>query len=111
MAAHSHSNVDMSTQDGNHEISHVIGIRPDGSLIRSPDDLPFLPVPKEIVVGNGILRIDQWGFSLRRVSRRFLYWLRDRSDTWRHLDPSKDNREWIQGVFEAVRDEILKEMK
>jgi hypothetical protein len=101
----------MGKQDDSNGVVRVIGMRPDGSLILSPDDLPFLPVPRQIVIRHGVMRIDEWEFSLREVSRKFLHWFRDRADMWQHLDPSEENRKWVQAVFEAFRDEILNKMK
>jgi len=98
----------MSKQDENSGKKPVIGRRPDGSAILSPDDLPFLPVPQKIVIGDSVMQIDEWFFSLRGVSRKFLIWFKERLDMWKHLDPSDENREWSVGVLEAFREELMK---
>ena len=97
----------MSGRDNNNSLKPVIGVRPDGSAILSPNDLPFLPVPRRIVIENGWMQIDEWSFSLRGVSKRFLNWFKERLDIWVHLDPRDESRKWATGVMEAFREEIM----
>lgn len=98
----------MSNHDDDNGKNSVIGRRPDGSAIMSADDLPFLPLPHKIVLMDGVMQIDEWFFSLRGVSKRFLYWFKERMDMWRHLDPSHENKRWLQGVQNALYEELLK---
>ena len=50
----------MCGRENNNGLKPVIGVRPDGSPILSPNDLPFLPVPRSIVVEKGWMQIDEY---------------------------------------------------
>lgn len=45
----------------------VLGRRSDGRVILSIDDLPYLPIPRKIVIMDTEMQIDEWVFSLQGV--------------------------------------------
>lgn len=84
-----------------------IGVRPDGSLILSPSDLPELPMPSRVVVGRAFLEIDGWMIAYPDMKKGTLVWFRERLLTWRDADSSEANQAWIEGMADALRDALL----
>ena len=51
------------------------GMNPDGHWIVSAEDLPVLPIPKQVRVTRDQIEIDGWVFPYSYVSKSLLVWL------------------------------------
>jgi hypothetical protein len=80
------------------------GRSPDGQWIVSAEDLPELPIPKQVEVTKDFIDIDGWVFPLSYVSKALLVWLQTSFIRWSKEDVSEKNQQWINGIVEAFQD-------
>jgi len=86
------------------------GRSPDGHWIVSAEDLPELPIPKQVEVTKEFIDIDGWVFPLSYVSKSLLVWLQASAIRWAKEDGSERNREWIEGIAEAFQHALAGEL-
>lgn len=82
---------------------------PDGQWVVSAEDLPILPIPKQVTVTRDQIEIDGWVFPLSYVSKSLLVWLQESFLRWIEEDSSDKNKEWIYGIIEAFQDGLAGE--
>jgi hypothetical protein len=84
------------------------GLKPDGSLLLSYDELPlFLPSPSRVWIGECFMEIDGWVIAFAKIRKGMLEWLAAQLHAWRDADPSEENRLWCAGIVEALCDRML----
>ena len=84
----------------------TLGVSPHGVPVHSVDDLPDLPLPKTIVVGDDILQVDGWHFRLWPMTKPHLSWLARQAGRWCQEDPSPENKVQVTGVIDAIESVI-----
>ncbi|MEI6035210.1 MAG: hypothetical protein WCS65_13150 [Verrucomicrobiae bacterium] len=85
-----------------------LGVSPDGIPLNSVEELPELPLPKKVIVGDDAMRVDEWIFRVWPIGRRTLEWLARQATRWHKEDPSPENRAQVNGVIEAIETMIQK---
>jgi len=85
-----------------------LGVSPDGSPLNSVEELPELPLPKQVIVGGDALRVDGWIFRVWPIGKRTLEWLARQATRWHEQDPSPENKAQVNGVIEAIETMIQK---
>lgn len=87
-----------------------LGLSPDGHWIISAEDLPELPIPKLAVVTKDFIEFDGWVFPISHVCKSLLVWLQASFIRWTKEDASERNREWIDGIVEALENALTGEL-
>ncbi len=86
------------------------GRSPAGHWIVSAADLPELPIPKHAVVTKDFIELDGWVFPLPYVTKSLLVWLQASFIRWAEENESVQNRQWIEGIFEAFQEALAGEL-
>lgn len=86
--------------------TELLGRRPNGDWIIFAEELPVLPIPKQVEVTKDFIEFDGWMFPLPFVSRPLLVWMQASFLRWVKEDDSARNREWVEGIAEAFQDGI-----
>jgi hypothetical protein len=103
---------DPSFDRGKHDAftAPPFGLSPDGHFIVSATDLPQLAIPKHVAVTRDFIELDGWVFPFSCVSKSLLVWLQQSSHRWVKEDDSDQNRQWINGIWEAFQDGLCRKL-
>lgn len=80
----------------------LYGIRPDGSEIRSVDELPILDPPSLVVVGEDVLFVDGWRIYFVAFSKDFMDWLKRLCANWVGPEADDETRFQVLGILDAI---------
>ena len=81
-------------------------ISPDGSAVNAVEELPDLPLPKKVIVGQEFMLVDGWHFQICPITKPHLEWLVRQACRWHQEDPSPENASQINGMVEAIEARI-----
>jgi len=84
----------------------TIAVSPDGHPIHRADDLPELPLPRKIVIGDEVLSLDGWNLRIWPVWRDTLDWLTRQAGRWCKEDPSPATKIQVSGLLNAIETTI-----
>lgn len=82
-------------------------IAPDGSPVNAVEELPDLPLPKKVLVGQEFILVDGWHFQIWPITKPHLEWLVRQACRWHQEDPSPENVAQINGMVEAIEARIM----
>jgi len=90
----------------NSNFEQVYGQSPLGEWIYSVEDLPQLPLAKNVVIERDFIEIDGWLFPYSCVCESWLEWFQETMIRWVKSDDNKETEEFVNNMFQAFQDGI-----
>lgn len=88
------------------DFEQIYGQSPLGEWIYFVQDLPRLPLAKNVVVERDFIEIDGWLFPYSCVCKSWLEWFQETMLQWAQSDDSEETKKLVNSIAQAFQDGI-----